>query len=173
MRAPVPHLTRVALAALLCAGCAATHPDADVAFYLAEAGADAGIADPDALALEDTPFLRLRDLRSYDWATHTMTVTEECHARLKQLFRTGERKPMIARPFVVQVAGERIYGGMLVSPLSSAMYLGSPTIPLPLVDWEQPTLHIEWRGEGTDPRLDGRLHDALAGAGVLVEGGRS
>jgi hypothetical protein len=171
-----PWLSRclwIALTATVLVACSRAGPKKDLGFYLVEDGIEfhGKLSDVDlrSVPLSDPPFIRLQDIVSYEWATHTMTLTPECQERLRRVFRLDDPKPMITHPFVLVVDDEPIYLGMLLSPLSAIARPGVPVIGIPLVRWDQPKLRIAFDGEGNDVRFDGKLRYVLAGAGVLAE----
>jgi hypothetical protein len=116
------------------------------------------------LVLADSPFLTLNDLRSYNWQTHTFSVTASVDTELVKLRRTHGSVGGI--PFVVTVANERVYLGTFWYAYSS-MIAQVPYIDLILdphrICKSQSVLVQE------DKRTDARIYHALKNAGVLIE----
>ncbi len=136
-------------------------PQADFAIYLIE-GKDAG-GRP---ILASTPLLRVQEVQSYERASHTLTLTPAAYARLSRL-----EVPLSGLPFAVCVGSEVIYTGEFWSMLSSAFY-GGVTIAVPL-DPNSSVIRLGWgypgeqSSQGSDPRDDERIMQALARAGLL------
>ena len=124
--------------------------------------------DPDSLALSTEPFLDLSGIESYDWETHTITLTEAQRDRFVADFRIGERKPFIHGGFVSVANGERVYVGYLSSLLSSCLSRGYPVAMLPF-GLENRTLTIERNESEIDVRSDERIRRVLEEAGLLAE----
>ena len=119
-------------------------------------------------------------IRSYDWATHTLTLAPTVReALVKQLRGQGQGGLVSGIPFAVTVRGTPIYTGVFKSSVSSI----PSSKPVIVVDEQivDPTLGEDririarWYGTpganlGDDPRGDARVRDALKSVGKLVGG---
>ncbi|NLF64766.1 MAG: hypothetical protein GX579_09190 [Chloroflexi bacterium] len=162
----------LALALLLLGGCASAtptpSPEGLAVYLLAEEGPAAlleGVALDD-LALAETPIIGPADIRAYDAATHTMSISEEAMARVRALFEPPV--PTGGVPFVMTANGERIYAGAFWTMLSSLSYDGVVILdPLPLSSVMPGDLRITLGYPapelftGEDPRSDPRILEAL------------
>lgn len=114
-------------------------------------------------------------IRSYDWATHTLTLTpkarEELAKQLKGHLVSGSL-------FEVAVDGQAVYQGMFTTMESSRSF----STPVIVVDAQALDLRLgadqlriqlgyptEEFFEGKDPRADRRIQEALQAAGKLIE----
>lgn len=124
----------------------------------------------EALSLAEAPLLTTADLLSYDRSIHTLELTEAGMAKVTSLLESGFQVAGI--PFVIASGGERLYAGAFWTPLSSQSFDGV-VIMDPAFSSEGNTLQISlgYPGsdffDGTDPRDDARLMDALDDEGVL------
>ena len=170
------HLLALSLLALLLAACAPQSPTpapttGDFAIYLLAENGPATLLDAaplEEIALAETPIIAPADLLAYDTATHTMTVSEEAIARVRDLFALPA--PVGGIPFVVTAVGERIYAGAFWTPLSSLSYDGVTILdPLTLSSVQPGDLRItlgyptQEAFTGEDPRSDPRILEAVAG----------
>jgi hypothetical protein len=116
----------------------------------------------DSLVLAASPFLSMKDLRSYNWQTHEFAVTASVDSQLALLRRT--LGPTGGIPFVVVVGNDRIYLGAFWYPHSSL------TPQVPFIDAVLEPHHIN-KGVlvSDDKRTDARIYRALKAAGVLIE----
>jgi hypothetical protein len=108
------------------------------------------------------------DLVSYDWETHTLTLTAEAQKRLQEQFSSPIDVDGV--PFVVYTGETPIYLGALWTPLSSLSFDG--VFILQSYNQEMSTLRLELgyptaAFAGQDPRDDPRLYHALLNAGKL------
>jgi len=127
----------------------------------------------DEVELVEEPLLTLADIDTYSWENHTITYSEAVYERMKAW---GD---LYGRGFVVTVDGERIYGGVFLSMISSwgcqnPVIMLSPQHPggqitFPPSLWIARAYPSYW-GSNQDPdiRADVRIHDALDEAGVLI-----
>lgn len=162
----------LALALLLLGGCASATPtpapEGLAIYLLAEEGPASlleGVALDD-LALAETPIIGPADIRAYDAGTHTMSISEEAMARVRELFEPPV--PTGGVPFVMTANGERIYAGAFWTMLSSLSYDGVVILdPLPLSSVMPGDLRITLGYPapelftGEDPRSDPRILEAL------------
>jgi hypothetical protein len=116
-------------------------------------------------------------IRSYDWATHTITLAPKVQGELSaKLFQT--RRIVGGAPFAIHVSGKPIYAGNFTSIVSSAS-MATPAIVLDLqvvdsklaadrlrIQLGYPTAEF-FKGE--DPRSDPRLKAALDATGKLTK----
>lgn len=120
------------------------------------------------LRLEAAPLLTEKDIATYEWATHTLRLTDEAFKRLPQT-------PRGCIPFVVAIDGRPVYLGAFTSALSS--YL--PRAPVvKLDDFDRKAREAPAKGEiridpppwaGTpDPRGDPRIRKRLQDLGKLA-----
>ena len=118
------------------------------------------------LSVEETPFLSLDDILSYDKSSHEMTLTDDAAERLRAL-----DVPVSGRPFVIRVAGKPIYAAAFWTPISSMGFDG--VIIMQPLHPDQQTVRLELGYPsatfyaGQDPRGDPRIMDALDRAGKL------
>ena len=78
------------------------------------------------LEVQDNPIINLVDIRSYDWANHTIDLKPEAFDRFKKI-----EQRMISTdglPFIVIVDAERIYLGNIYPCYSSCMHVNLPYI---------------------------------------------
>jgi hypothetical protein len=115
----------------------------------------------ESMTLASSPFLTMQEMISYDWKTHTMTVTGTADSQFVQLART--LGPVGGIPFVVVVGTERIYLGAFWYPHSSLI----PQVPF--IDILAAPHQICRCPNGADARTDSRIYQALKRAGVLIE----
>ncbi len=128
------------------------------------------LARPGDIPLAKYPLISDRDIESYDWKTHTLTVSRSAIQRL--------RPPLVwGTPFVVVADGEPIYVGAFYSALSSA------SCSIPVIMHERSLnpdpsgrLMIQRAYPGAtgdqmahDPRSDARIKKALQALGKLKE----
>jgi|SRR5208282_3085571 len=156
-----------------CASSNSTHQHS-FAIYLTASPVDARIlgyykGDWSQVKLSPTPVITDADILTYDFTTHSMTLTLEAIGRIP-------RPSVSGTPFVVVADGEKIYLGAFTTSISSI-----PTaLPSIMVDrrWlytNQPAniLLIERGypndsfGVGKDPRSDKRIKTVLAALNKL------
>jgi RNA polymerase sigma factor (sigma-70 family) len=118
-------------------------------------------------------------IRSYDWATHTLTLAPKAREELAARLRKSERTALVTGvPFAVAVGGKTVYTGKFTTNLSSV------TIPTPVVVVDaqelEPALgadrlriQLGYPGptffKGDDPRGDPRVRKALEAGGKLAK----
>ena len=124
----------------------------------------------DNLILAETPLLTTADLLSYDRSTHTLELTETGMEKVTALLESGFQVAGI--PFVIVSGGERLYAGAFWTPLSSQSFDGVVIMdPAFLSEGNTLQISLGYPGSdffnGTDPRDDARLMDALDEAGIL------
>jgi len=119
-------------------------------------------------------------IRSYDWATHTLTLAPAVREALVKQLRAREQGGLVSGiPFAVTVRGTPIYTGVFKSSVSS-IPSSKPAIVLD-EQMMDPTLGEDririapWYGtpgpdRADDPRADARVRDALKADGKLVGG---
>jgi len=122
--------------------------------------------DLEKTELEAEPLLTEKDIVSYDWATHTMELTEE---GTKGLPPAREMRT-VGKSFVVVADGQRCYRGAFWTPLSSISHPNPVILVTPL---PARTVRIERAypsaksAKGEDPRSDARLLKVLRETGKL------
>jgi len=126
--------------------------------------------NPDEIKMTPTPLLTDKDLVSYDWATHVMTINTNTIQRLP-VFRYG----MQCSNIVVVANGQRCYVGSFIGGEDSISPDSVPHIRISGTSHQRrlmnATLRIEFvrRLDAGDPRNDSRVHDALKKAGKLID----
>ncbi len=116
-------------------------------------------------------------IRSYDWATHTLTLAPKVRDELsKKLIRDSQIISGI--PFAMTVDGQAIYKGKFTS-CSSSRTLSTVTIVIdmaaidPKLKANQLRIQLGYPGadffKGDDPRADKRLKNALDTEGKLAD----
>ena len=123
---------------------------------------------PGDIPLANFPLISDRDIESYDWKTHTLTVDRTAIRRIL--------RPLVwGTPFVVVVDGAPVYVGAFYSSVSSQ------SCPVPVIMTDSflnrtNTLVIDRAYPGAtpdqlanDPRSDGRIKIALQALGKLKE----
>ncbi|MCX8031828.1 MAG: hypothetical protein N3B14_00280 [Thermoleophilia bacterium] len=154
---------------LILSGCQAAR-DNSFALYLVSQdipASELARVDINQLEIESEPLISSDDIVSYSKTSHSVELTEEASARLKQIFPI----PVGGKPFVVCVGKERIYTGAFWTPLSSQSYDGVVILQPP--DTTATVIQIAlgypspdfFRGE--DPRGDPRIMKALEEAKKL------
>jgi hypothetical protein len=141
--------------------------------------------DPPVVDIRDSdgkPLVAAHQIRSYDWETHALTLTQGTRAKLAERLIRGigispEKKIVSGIPFSLCLDGQPIYKGNFTTSASSKSF-ATPVIliepPLPQDNLTLDEIHIqlgyptEKFFEGNDPRGDQRIHDALEPAGKLV-----
>ena len=116
-------------------------------------------------------------IRSYEWATHTLTLVPKLRGQLAGQLRKGGRL-VSGVPFTVVVGGKVVYKGTFTSVASSHSF-STPVIGIDrqMVDakLKEDQLRIQlgyptakfFKGE--DPRVDHRIKDALEAARKLAK----
>jgi hypothetical protein len=114
-------------------------------------------------------------IRSYDWAEHTLTLAPKVRDQLAKRLRN---ELAAGTGFGVSVGGKVIYTGTLTSVVSSKSF-STPVIvvDLPILDMKQGEnqirIQLGYPGtnsfKGEDPRGDQRIRDALKAGGKLTE----
>jgi len=116
-------------------------------------------------------------IRSYDWATHTLTLAPKAREQLADKLRKTKRL-VSGIPFAVAVDGEVVYGGTFTSIESSRSFstpviLTDPTVADPKMGQDQLRIQLGYPTstffKGDDPRIDKRIHEALKAAGKLAK----
>lgn len=136
-------------------------------------------ADPPKLDIRDGAgdvLIAAEQIRSYDLATHTLTLLPEVRGPLcTQLYRS--RRLVSGVPFAVAIDGKTSYGGNFTTSASSRSF-DTPIIVIDPVSLD-PNLHedqlqiqlgyptVEFF-QGEDQRSDERIRTALATAGKLA-----
>lgn len=113
--------------------------------------------------LENEPLLTEQDIVSYDWQTHTMTLTEAGEKKIPKTLGTGGKE------FMIVADGRRCYRGAFWTSFSSISY------PDPIIDVVQRgrTVRIQraYPSErfttGQDPRPDKRIRQVLEALGKI------
>ena len=126
--------------------------------------------DLEKVELRDYQLLTEKHIVSYDWDTHTITLTKEGIQRIPASSLIGVR----GRSFVIVADGERCYLGAFWSSFSSI------SCPVPVINILKPgapiesgTIQIERAyptarfGTGADPRFDERIKKVLEETGKL------
>jgi hypothetical protein len=117
-------------------------------------------------------------IRSYDWATHTLTLAPKGRDDLAVRLRKGEPTALVTGiPFAVAVGGRTVYTGKFTTTLSSG------TIPAPVIvvdlgsldatlGADQLRIQLGYPGagvfKGEDPRADPLIRAALQAGGQLA-----
>jgi hypothetical protein len=142
--------------------------------------ADDALPEVDIRSSDGKVIIAAEQIRSYDWETHTLTLTGGTRAVLAgRFFRRQGIAPGLTLatgiPFSVCVGGKPIYYGNFTTTASSKSFF-TPIIlvhvPSPQNSVDQ--LHIQFGyptqdfAKGKDPRSDGRIRGALQAAGKLV-----
>ena len=115
-------------------------------------------------------------IKSYDWSTHTLTLTPAMRPRLADSLR--ERGSLVSGvPFAVCVDGKPIYDGTFTTSVSSFSF-ATPVIVVNPLARNTAMLHDNVRIQlgypteqffkGEDPRGDKRIEEALRDAGKLT-----
>jgi hypothetical protein len=116
-------------------------------------------------------------IRSYDWATHTLTLTTKARQELADQLRKTKRI-VSGIPFAVTVGGKVVYSGTFTSVVSSRsfstpMILTDPATIDPKMGPDQLRIQLGYPTadffKGDDPRADKRVHEALKAAGKLAK----
>jgi hypothetical protein len=121
-------------------------------------------------------------IRSYDWATHTMHlapgVREKLSDRLiKGSQSSGEEKLRLGAPFTVCVGGTTIYEGKIMSSFASSsrdtpVIVIDPVAPGDLFRGDSLRIQLGYPTQeffkSDDPRADQRIDAALRAAGKLA-----
>lgn len=126
-------------------------------------------ATPKEIPLAQYPVISEKDIESYDWQTHTLTVDKAALSRIPSPSVWGA-------PFVVVVDAQPIYIGAFYTGASSA----SCPVPVIMTDpflRQSNTLQVQraYPGEGvpgqsaTDPRTNAIVKNALQALGKLKE----
>lgn len=119
---------------------------------------------------QSTPFILQEDIESYEWATHTITLTPTGVAKIPQNLELFSQKK-----FVISINGETIYTGFFVNALSSGIWEG-PVIVLPsMTNQFEPLNENQIRiDKGYPPHLtevdlrnDQRIYNALKAHNLL------
>jgi hypothetical protein len=150
----------------------------EFAIYVVEPSAWQPSGDLSQFRLVGDPVISAADIMSYDWQTHTLTVTTNAILRLPR-FRTETFSN-----FVVIVRGERCYAGSFWPLDISARPMPSniPIIPVPTGRSRALTnrtlsigINIRFSPDGfvsrpvagSDVRSDSRVRDVLSGLGKI------
>jgi hypothetical protein len=153
-----------------------------VAYGFACLSAPSAAADPppgvDVRSEDGKVVIAADQVRSYEWATHTLTLAPGVREELAKQLRNNRIVSGI--PFAVTVGGKALYKGKFTSVVSSRSF----STPVIVVDARavepklgEDRLRIQlgyptaefFRGE--DPRADPRLREALEAGGKLSRAG--
>jgi hypothetical protein len=138
-----------------------------VIYYAKENDLDINL---EKVELRDYKLLTEDHIESYDWDTHTITLTKEGSRRIPSSSLRGVR----GRSFVIVADGQRCYLGAFWSSLSST------SCPVPVINilrqnpYESGKIQIERAypsakfGQGEDPRFDERIKKVLEETGKLT-----
>jgi RNA polymerase sigma factor (sigma-70 family) len=118
-------------------------------------------------------------IRSYDWATHTLTLAPKAREELAARLRKGERTALVAGvPFAVAVDGKTVYTGKFTTNLSSVT-MPTPVVVVdaqelePALGADRLRIQLGYPGptffKGDDPRGDPRVRKALEAGGKLAK----
>ena len=121
-------------------------------------------------------------IRSYDWPTHTLTLTPGTRAKLaKRLLEniqlTEMKKLVSGIPFTVSVGGKPVYRGTLTTSVSSLSFdtpviVVDPILNVPILGDDQLQIQLGYPAQnlfkGDDPRANKRIENALKAAGKLI-----
>ncbi len=111
-------------------------------------------------------------IRSYDLASHTLTLAPRVREQLARKLKTARLLPGV--PFVIAVGGKKAYEGKFTTILSSTS-ISSPVIVLdtPGLKEDQLQLQLGYPSadffKGEDPRSEERIRAALKAAGKLTD----
>lgn len=117
------------------------------------------------LELAESPVISLKDIISYEKATHHIRLSKEASQRVRDL-----AVPVRGRVFVVCVDRQPMYWGAFWTPISSMSFDGVTILkPLGAQDTIQIGLGYPGGGffQGTDPRSDPEVFRSLEQAGKL------
>jgi hypothetical protein len=121
-------------------------------------------AQVDDLELQEQPLITVDDIGFYDWSSHTFTMTDEAASRLPS-------PSVFGAPFVLVSQGERQYLGFFWTMVSSLICSHPVIFVDPPMDRCAYTIEAGYHdpegGEGTDPRANQMIKEALARVGKL------
>ena len=118
----------------------------------------------ESLNLEATPFIRVRDIRYYQWRSHSFEGTSHLDSLFGRISTSWGS--VSGRPFVVVAQGERIYLGTFWWAYSSSM----PQCPyIETISPNPRRIELPGLYQGADPRFDPRVYSALKSSGILLE----
>ena len=157
----------VAIAAIL-----ATHPDRS---FADDPPAAKPLADLDIRDADGNVLIAADQIRSYDWATHTLNFAPGVRAKLKDRLYQGT-KLVSGIPFSVSVGGKSVYDGKVTSTFSSFSF-ATPVIVVDQVTEgitaDQLRIELGYPAKnlfkGEDPRADQRIDAALRAANKLAD----
>jgi len=137
------------------------------ALYLVKAPFRDSHGDIEKVTLESEPLLTEKDLASYDWQTHTLTLTHSGAQRIPKLEDVGTG----GKAFVIMADGQRCYQGAFWTSLSSC------SSSLPVIDvWPRTDSFQIQRAYpsakfavGDDPRPDERIRRVLKALGKIKD----
>lgn len=122
--------------------------------------------DPADLKLSDTALIAAEDILTYERNIHKLTLTEAGYQKLLL-----QKTPVQGIPLIAAVGKQPIYALALWTPLSSLSYEG--VIIMQPFDPSDRSVYIltgypsDEFYEGSDPRSDERIFDALSKDGKL------
>jgi len=133
----------------------------------------------DVRAEDGTVLIAAHQIRSYDWATHTLTLAPKVREELSARLRKSKPGALVKGiPFTVAVGGKSVYSLKFTTTLSSATIFDAPVIVVDLagldstVRLDQLRIQLGYPGDPPfkvdDPRDDERIFDALKAAGKLA-----
>lgn len=131
----------------------------------------------DIRSSEDGEVLIAADqIRSYDWATHTLTLAPQVREELAK--RLPMDRIVSGIPFAVAVGGKSVYQGKFTTAHSSRSF-STPVVVLgveavePQLRTDQLRIQLGYPTpeffQGKDPRADRRIREALEASGKLTE----
>ena len=129
------------------------------------------------IKINDVIFLTDNDIVSYNWQSHSITITAEAEARIDSCWpkylldewpsNSVGRFPRI-NTFSVIANGEIVYSGRVVYLYSSSSYFQmGPLLCWPFFKVGSSRIDIA-QYDGRDTRSDARIKDVLANLGVLM-----
>jgi hypothetical protein len=149
---------------------------------LASANSPICAEDPRAVDIrgeEGEVIIAADQIKSYDWATHTLTLAPGVHEQLEKSFR--DSRIVSGRRFALTVAGASLYEGVFTSVLSSRSF----DVPVILIDGArlradlgpgQLPIQLGYPAaqffKGKDPRSNPLLRVALKATGKFVQDAR-
>jgi hypothetical protein len=134
-------------------------------------------ADLDIRSDDGKVLIAADQIRSYDWATHTLTLVPKARHELADQLRKSKRL-VSGIPFTVAVGGKVVYSGMFTSvessiSLSTPVILTDPAAIDPKMGPDQLRVQLGYPTaaffKGDDPRADKRINEALKAAGKLAK----
>lgn len=140
------------------------------------AQADEKPPDVEIRGADGTVLIASKEIRSYEWVGHILTLEPEAREALKE--RLPVNRIVSGIPFAVTVDGETIYTGNFTMSFSSKSFktpvILNSAFPPGRLAAEELQIQLGYPTpdffKGKDPRSDGRIRAALKAQGKLIEG---